>query len=171
MAVDVCACPRPVPQLWRGGLDGLEGPILLSCLNIDIAPDSSDASAGARIWRAHLHPVLKGRDLCRGKLLLGRHLQVFIGPAYRFDEQALLEIAWHHCRAALTAPARAGLGVQQKLAFHLFGLGRVALVAILHQHRSDFLFKEINLSAGQRLFLCQGTTGNQCKNHQKCLKN
>ena len=116
MAVNIRVCPGPVLQLWRSGLDGLEGPKLLASLNVDIPLDGSHATSGTRIRSAHLNPTLKVHNLCRRKLLLGWHLKVVVGPAHRFNEQALLEIAWYHRWAAFTTLARTGLGVQQQLA-------------------------------------------------------
>ena len=112
VAVNAGARPSLVFDGGRFVLYGLKGPELFAGLNIDLAVDGCGALGRAGIGRAHHHPALEIRNDLGGKLFLGRHLQVIIVPAYRFDEQALLEVAGNDGRPSITALARGSFGVE-----------------------------------------------------------
>ena len=61
------------------------------------------------------------------------------------DEKAVARVARHEGRSAVAPLQNTVPGVQKKAAPDVFGCGAVAFVTVLHQHRPDFLFKEIEL--------------------------
>ena len=107
--------------------------------------------AVARVRRAHFHPLLEVADHRIRQLpalLFRRHREVLVGVAHRLDEQALVEASRHHRRPAVAAAADALARVEHQAALHFRGLFRVALVALLREHRADLPFKKIDLLAG-----------------------
>ena len=75
--------------------------------------------------------------------LLRRHLEVGLEVADRAQEESLVWLARDDDRfAGIPAFLPAGLGVEVESALHLLGLGAVAFVALLDEHRTDLLLEE-----------------------------
>ncbi len=70
-------------------------------------------------WRAPIHPLRQDGNLLPGQLLRGRHLEVFILVADRFEEQALRWVGEKDRGAGIAAFEQAGAGGEAKSAFDL----------------------------------------------------
>ena len=106
---------------------------------------NSPASA-APVTRGSGAPILtqasRSAIWCVGKLLvLGRHLQIRVGVAHRFDEQAVVGIAGDDGRAGFAALEQAVAGFHGEIAFEFFGLAAVAFVAIIDKDGPDVVSK------------------------------
>ena len=93
--------------------------------------------------RAHLHPGCKIGDFRFAEFLLRRHLEVFVRPAHRLHEQALLLVAGDDRRSRVAALEQAGASVEQQAALHLVRTDAVALVAEIREHGAYALFKKV----------------------------
>ncbi len=137
------ARPPPVLDFGFGLIQGLKGPKFLSLLNVDLILDHRLARPWVR--RAHLDPSLQSLDHLIRKLLLWRHLQIFVPPMNRLHQQAFRRIPGHNRRTNVASLPHAELGIEQKTALGLTGLDRVAFVAMLCQSRANLLFEELDL--------------------------
>ena len=147
-AVDVA--PRPGGVLHRRDTGGFSG-----WNDQNLRPSSMSISrrgglALARVGRAHLDPLLEIRDHRVGQLLLRRHLRVVIGVADRRHQQALSRLAGDERRAAVAALPDALARVEQQPALDLLRVRRVALVALVHQHRANALLEKRHSFTGVR---------------------
>ena len=104
------------------------------------------ALLAARVGRAHLHPRLEVGDHVRPAACAFGGIAVS-GFLWRsaWMSRLLLAVAGHDGRAVLAALADAVAGVEQEPALDLLRFGRVALVALLHQHRANLLLEERDL--------------------------
>ena len=139
------------------GLDGrrgcfdrfLEGPVFAAFVDVDrlFAVSGRGGRSGlARVRSAHFDPFAEVRDDVVRQFLLRRHLHVLIRPKHGLVDGALGQIA--RCDAGMAAfAAEAGTfaRVEHEAALHFLRFGAVALVAGLHEHRTDVFLKEREL--------------------------
>src|SRR5207245_4647673 len=122
----------------------LKGPVCPSfggdCLRI-----ADFALANARVGRANLDPGFQVGDLLGRKLFaFGRHLEIFVGVADSFDEQAFIGIAGDDRGAGVAAFQEMLAGLEQEGAFVFLGFWAVTLVTILDMVGPYFFLKYYN---------------------------
>ena len=112
---------------------------------------------GARVRGTHVDPYFKIGDNLRRQLLLRRHLQIVVFVLDRFDQFALLRMAGHHrWRTRFTPAQQAGGRIDLQFPFKLLGIGTVARIAFVDQHRANLRFKKFDPFTIGRLGGAQG---------------
>ncbi len=103
-----------------------------------------DRRTVARIGRAQLHPRHQISDHGVGQLrFLRRHFQILDLVPHGLDQQTFLRLAGDDGGfSGIAALLPAGFRIEVKVALELLRLRAVALVAMLDEHRSNFLFEE-----------------------------
>ena len=119
----------------------LKGPIPLGFCQVDFVLGVG-RFADAGVGGAHLDPFLEVCDHVLGKLPLGRHFEPLVLD--RLDQQALVGMLRRDHLARVASFTQAVMRVKNEMPFGLGDVPRVALVAVVHQDRPDFLFEEID---------------------------
>ena len=152
-AVQFGAWPRGVLDggRWRF-LGRLKGPMFTALREVNAAARGRGLAV-ARIGRAHQNPFLEvgddgGRELAT--VFWRRHLEVLVGVADGFEEEALLQVAGNDSVAGFAALTRAGAGVEEESALEFLGSGGVACVAFLDEYGTDAFFEEGEIIGAQR---------------------
>ena len=86
--------------------------MLAARLQVERLGDGTLAHGVVRPRRAHLDPRFEIGNLLLAELTALRHLQLGVGVAHRFDEQAFLGLAGRDHWPAVAALERGGLAVQ-----------------------------------------------------------
>lgn len=108
-----------------------------------------DLLPALRHRRAQLHPFFQRGDLVGAELLvLRRHLEVRVGVADGFDEQAFLHVARHDGGAGVAALEDGGGGIQREAALELLRLMAVALEARAREDGLHRLLVEREVGGG-----------------------
>ena len=118
----------------------LEGPELASFFEIDIGRGFFDLTF-AWVGSAHGDPGFEFLDSGIREARFGWHLEVAICVGDGLDEEGILRISRNDGGAGIASGMPAGAGIEGKVGFQLFGLGRVALVAMFGQERADMGFE------------------------------
>ena len=159
--------PRAVVHEWRRGLArGLVAPELAALGNVQVgagrrgrrwALHASRAGRNGRrglqrvrMRRAHRHPLLERLDGLGRELCLGRHLEVLVVVSNRGDEQAVVWVTRDDRWSGVAAGQDGGQRIELEAALQLGCAVRVALVAMVHEHRPHALLKELDLRGGGR---------------------
>ena len=133
----------------RGLGDGLEGPVLAGARHVH---RGRFGGGGARVGRAHFHPLLKGGDFFRGEFaafFFRRHLEVFVGIADGRDEETFFRIAGDEGGAGRAALEQRIARIEQEAALGFSLLRAVALVARLGEDRADLRLEELDVFGWQ----------------------
>ena len=157
-AVDGRSAPIRVLHVRRRDVfQRLERPELAAFFEIDHSLGRSWFATFARIGSTHVDPLREVSDDFVRQLSGRRHLQSVV--LQRFDQQAVGPFAFDDDRAALATIQQPVGRIQVQLGFQFLGgasLVRMARVAMLGQHRADFLLEEFDpfgvggLSLGER---------------------
>jgi hypothetical protein len=75
-------------------------------------------------------------------------LQIGIGVADGFDEEAGVGIAGNNGRAFFAAFEEAVAELDGKIAFEFFGAGAVAFVTVVNKNWTDFVLEKLELGGG-----------------------
>ena len=116
-----------------------------------VAPFALVGGGGARIGRAHFHPLFQRGDFIIGKFFVLGHLQIRVGVAHRLDEQAGFGIAGDDGFAGITTLEQRLAAVEQQATFDFFRQCAVTLVTFVGENRPDVIFKKIRLGRCQFL--------------------
>jgi len=145
-AVDVALWPgRVLDRRQTDLLQRLERPEGAALVDVDLV--LRDLGGGiARVGSAHGDPLLEIGDDLAAQLLLGRHLEIFLGVVLEpLDKQALRRLARNDGRSGVASLEQAAAAIERQSPLDLLGRRRVAGIALLDQHRPDLLLKESDL--------------------------
>ena len=144
----IADCRLPIADWGDGGFPHRhERPPLFVFVRDFPAPH--DLLPALRHWRTEFHPFLERGDLVGAELLvLRRHLEVRVGVADGFDEQAFLHVARHDGGAGVAALEDGGGGIQREAALELLRLMAVALEARAREDGLHRLLVEREVGGG-----------------------
>src|SRR5690606_27482900 len=97
----------------------------------------------ARILRAGADPLLERANRGRGKTDARRHAKLGVLMPERAQKEARLGVAGNDHRAPFAAASNSFARIEAKPASHLLGTARMALVAVLDEHRANRLLEEV----------------------------
>ena len=126
-------------------------PVLSPHLDVDrpLVDDGRGLVAG--IGCTHVDPFFEVGDHLVRQFSCRRHLEAVVLEGG--EQQALLLLMWHDGGAALPTLGHAVTGIDEQVCLELAcpeGLGGVALIAVLHEHRPNFRLEEGNVSRRRR---------------------
>ena len=141
-----------ISEFGRGWSDdGLKGPVFSGGVPID----------GLQFRRTHFlpgigcaaaNPFLEVCDDGRGKLSVRGHLVTFVSQG--LNQQTFVGLFRNKPGAAVSTPHQCSAAVKQQSTTNDTGIGGVAFIAVLNQHRTDTVFKkgEIIRADGRTIF-------------------
>ena len=147
----------------------MKGPPVASFFDVDDSFWLGWSGPVARIGGPQINPANEvGDDFVREFARGGHfHSVVFQG----LDQAAFGRLPFDECRAGFAAGECSCGGIEKQSPLQLFGLlgfDRVAAVAVLHQHRTNFLLEENDPFVGGGL--SEGGGGDRTEQHGKAIE-